>query len=73
MTRQRHSVLANVLDRVSEPGENYESVFTSEEVACWPDGALEGLIRSGLLQETTPTETITCIGCEERCRRPVLF
>lgn len=71
MTVSPSKVLASILDRVAEPSDRPEAVFLAEEVECWPAGALRALLATKLFTTALPAETITCLGCEERCLRPV--
>ena len=48
-----------------------EEIFGADEAAQWPDGALEVLIKSGLLGRAEPAQTIECDGCERNCFMPV--
>ncbi|HUU90126.1 MAG TPA: hypothetical protein VM238_02830 [Phycisphaerae bacterium] len=43
------------------------SVFSADEVVRWPPGALDLLLRSGLLRETAPANGLVCDQCEEAC------
>lgn len=48
-----------------------EEFFGAAEAAQWPESALEGLIKSGLLGSTEPAQVIDCDGCERNCFMPV--
>lgn len=71
MTCRHREILAAILDRVAEGGDQMEATFLFEEVNEWPRRALDKLVTAELVREAQPADTITCRGCEERCRRPV--
>lgn len=71
MTPPLRSVLAALLCRVVKRGGQLDAVFLFDEARLWPKGAIEALIKARLLREATPTDSVTCLGCEERCLRPV--
>ena len=71
MTWRHRNVLAAILDRIAEAGDQVEAEFPSEEVESWPSDALILLNSAKLLREAQPDDAITCRGCEERCRRTV--
>jgi hypothetical protein len=48
------------------------AIFVGDEVAEWPDGALEILMRVGLLRETRRASTVMCDGCEWSCVKPIV-
>jgi len=47
------------------------NAFTADEVARWPEGALEFFVRQRLLSPATPAQQVVCDGCEEGCFMPV--
>ena len=71
MIVRRRDLLAKILDRVAEPGEQLDAVFLSDEVQFWPPDAIMALGAAKLLKAVLPANAITCRGCQERCRRPV--
>ena len=73
MTIRDRQVLKALLDRVSEPGDQQETYFLFDEVERWPIGAVNQLLAAGLLKLATRAETVRCLGCEERCCRPITF
>lgn len=42
-------------------------LFAAHEVARWPEGALDWLMRAGILREAEPAEDVLCEECEEGC------
>ena len=42
-------------------------LFAAHEVARWPEGALDWLMRAGILREAEPAEDVFCEECEEGC------
>jgi hypothetical protein len=73
MTIRHRQVLKALLDRIAEPGDQQETCFLFDEVERWPIGAVNQLIAAGLLKFATRAETVRCLGCEERCCRPITF
>ena len=71
MSAGKRKLLAKILDRVAEPGEQTNAVFLFDEVLRWPPNAITGLGAAKLLKEIMPADAITCYECDERCRRPV--
>ncbi len=71
MTWGQRKILAAILDRVAEEGDQSEATFLFEEVESWPNGVLKALITAKLIFQAPPVDVITCRGCEERCRRPI--
>jgi len=63
-------VLSQLLRRADATA---EAVFDPDEVAPWPEGALEQIVGLGLLQETAPARSVVCDGCEEGCLENVEF
>lgn len=73
MTFRYRKTLATILERVAEPGDQQEAIFSFDEVNHWPANAVEPLLAAKLLKEVLPAEAVTCRGCEEHCRRPITF
>lgn len=48
-----------------------EEIFGADEAADWPAGALDLLIKAGLLRRAEPAQVIECNGCEQYCFMPV--
>ena len=71
MTWRHRKVLAAILDRVAEEGDQSEATFLFEEVESWPNGVLEALTTQKIICQAPAVDVITCRGCEERCRRPI--
>jgi hypothetical protein len=65
------AVLAALLDGIAQRGDQPEAVFLFDEVRRWPSDAIAGLITAKLLKKFAPADSVTCEGCDERCRRPV--
>jgi hypothetical protein len=63
-------LLEHIFERLSRADSGQE-IFGADEAAQWPEGALEVLIRSGLLERTVPASVIECDGCERNCFMPV--
>jgi hypothetical protein len=63
-------LLASIFERLSGADSEGE-LFTADEAALWPEGALEILIKSGLLGRAEPAQVIECDGCERNCFMPV--
>jgi len=42
-------------------------LFAAHEVTRWPEGALDWLMRMGILREAEPAEEVLCEECEEGC------
>ena len=59
-----NELLRVILTRADVPE---ASVFSADEVVRWPPGALDLLLRSGLLRETAPANGLVCDQCEEAC------
>ena len=49
------------------------NAFTADEVARWPEAALDFFVRQRLLSPATPAQQAVCDGCEEGCFMPVEF
>lgn len=63
-------LLEHIFERLCR-ADSREEVFGAAEAAQWPESALEGLIKSGLLGSTEPAQVIDCDGCERNCFMPV--
>lgn len=50
-----------------------EAIFTADEVAQWPEGAVERFVSVGFLKETSYARSIECDGCEQACIEEVEF
>ena len=61
-----NDLLGHILQRVDLMPEG-SNVFTADEVAGWPEGALDFFVNHRLLSPTTPANSLECDGCEERC------
>jgi hypothetical protein len=48
-------------------------IVTADEVAEWPEGALDALLSEGILQEIQPATTVECDACFERHAEVVEF
>jgi hypothetical protein len=64
------ALLENILDRLGR-ADSAEEIFGADEVADWPAGALDLLIKAGLLRRAEPAHAIECNGCEQYCFMPV--
>lgn len=65
-----HGLLEHIFERLSR-ADSGEEIFGADEAAQWPGGALEVLIKSGLLGRAEPARVIECDGCERNCFMPV--
>jgi len=63
-------LLEHIFERLSR-ADSGEEIFGADEAAQWPGGALEVLIKSGLLGRAEPARVIECDGCERNCFMPV--
>jgi hypothetical protein len=63
-------LLEHIFERLSRADSGQE-IFGADEGAHWPGGALEVLIKSGLLDRAEPARVIECDGCERNCFVPV--
>ena len=62
-----------VLERLGCADPAKGAFFFWDEVKDWPAGALDVLVKSGLLQPAQPMASIECDGCEENCiNKPVV-
>jgi len=73
MTYRYRKTLATILERVAEPGDQQEAIFSFDEINRWPANTVETLLAAKLLKEFLPAEAVICRGCEEHCRRPITF
>jgi hypothetical protein len=65
-----NDLLEHIFERLSRAAWG-EVTFSTDEAAHWPDGKLEALIKSGLLERAEPAQVIECDGCERNCFMPV--
>jgi hypothetical protein len=63
-------VIQAVLDRLTDSGAGL-AMFSADEVAQWPLGSLETLVKAGLLKQASSAKAVECDGCEENCIMPV--
>ncbi len=63
-------LLEHIFERLSRADSGQE-IFGADEGAQWPGGALEVLIKSGLLDRAEPAQVIECDGCERNCFMPI--
>lgn len=63
-------LLEHIFERLSL-SDSGEEIFGADEAARWPKGALEVLIKFGLLGRAEPAQVIECTGCERNCFMPV--
>lgn len=49
------------------------TLFGPDDIALWPSGALEALVRAGLLKQASHATSVVCDGCEEACLSDVEF
>ena len=63
-------LLEHIFEQLSRAESGHE-IFGVDEAAQWPGGALEVLIKSGLLERAEPARVIECDGCERNCFMPV--
>lgn len=68
---QRRKALEVILNRISEPGNNNVANFGFEEIDRLAVGSIAQLMAARLFQAASPADTVTCVGCDERCQRPV--
>jgi hypothetical protein len=62
--------LEHIFERLSR-ADSRQEIFGADEATRWPGGALEALIKSGLLERPEPARVIECDGCERNCFMPV--
>ena len=63
-------LLEHIFERLCRANSG-EEIFGADEVAQWPESALEVLVKSGLLGRAEPARVIECDGCERNCFMPV--
>jgi hypothetical protein len=63
-------LLEHIFERLRR-ADSGEEIFGADEAAEWPGGALEVLVKSGLLDRAEPARVIECDGCERNCFMPV--
>lgn len=63
-------LLEHILDRLGR-ADSAEEIFGADEAVDWPAGALDLLIKAGLLRRAEPAQAIECNGCEQYCFMPV--
>ncbi|MGH6796530.1 MAG: hypothetical protein ACREDH_15345 [Methylocella sp.] len=66
-----NGLLEHIFERLSRADSGGE-IFGADEAMQWPGGAIEVLIKSGLLERAEPAQVIECDGCERNCFMPVL-
>jgi hypothetical protein len=49
------------------------SLLGYEDVADWPEGALDDLVAAGLLRQAAHARSVVCDGCGEGCLEEVQF
>jgi hypothetical protein len=64
-------LVRTVLERLGDAVEG-TALYLADEIADWPPGALDALLRANLLKEASPAEAVLCDGCEQQCIRSVL-
>ena len=73
MTPKSRSVLAALLGRVAERSGQPDAVFSADETRWWPKCAITALTDARLIRGIPLADSITCLGCEERCRRQIML
>ncbi|MEJ1381086.1 MAG: hypothetical protein RPT95_08995 [Candidatus Sedimenticola sp. (ex Thyasira tokunagai)] len=61
-----NSLLSELLGRFQALGES-SLLIGFDEVQCWPEGALNTLLETGLIAPASPAKTTICKRCEEEC------
>jgi hypothetical protein len=56
-------LLEHIFERLSR-ADSGEEIFGADEVAQWPESALEALVKSGLLERAEPARVIECDGAQ---------
>jgi len=46
---------------------DHSTLIDWDTIQQWPDNALDGLLRSGLLKPAPPAQSLECFGCEKHC------
>lgn len=65
-----NGLLEQILDRLGR-ADATEEIFGADVAADWPSGALDALVKTGLLRRAQPAQVIECDGCERNCFMPV--
>jgi hypothetical protein len=63
-------LLEHIFERLCR-ADSEQEIFGADEATQWSGGALEALIKSGLLERAEPAQVIECDGCERNCFMPV--
>src|SRR5262245_27588176 len=63
-------LLEHIIERLSRADSGKE-IFGADEFAQWPEGAVEAIVESGLLDRAEPAQVIECDVCERNCFMPV--
>jgi hypothetical protein len=63
-------LLEHIFERLCRADSGQE-IFGADEAAEWPAGALDLLVKAGLLRRAEPAHAIECNGCEQYCFMPV--
>jgi hypothetical protein len=63
-------LLEHIFERLCN-ADSTEEIFSADEAAHWPEGALETLVACGLLGRAEPAQIVECDGCERNCFMPV--
>ncbi|MHB1175453.1 MAG: hypothetical protein ACYCZJ_10060 [Sulfuriferula sp.] len=66
----RADLLESILERLAGAGAA-KALFSADETAAWPAGALETLVNASMLQQAQPASVVECTGCEENCLMPL--
>jgi len=66
-----NSVLLSILEHLSSA--NKPIVINWDSVQLWPAGALETMVKAGILIPTSSAKSLECNGCENRCFAEVLI
>jgi hypothetical protein len=61
-----------VLERLGCGDPSRGVLFFWDEVKRWPSGALDSLVKGGVLRQAQPMAVVECDGCEENCVMPVV-
>ncbi|MDD5641745.1 MAG: hypothetical protein PHX53_08860 [Syntrophales bacterium] len=67
-----NDLLGHILLRMEMMAEG-SNAFAADEMARWPEGALDFFVRQRLLSPATPAHEVVCEGCEEGCFMTVEF
>lgn len=71
MTISRRTILEHILERVAEPAEAAEAIFSYAEIRRWAHKAIAELTAARLIVDAPESEMVVCAGCEEYCHRPI--